>query len=105
MRLGAHSAAEREAALLKAEQDRVPATATSVVLQPSQIKVMPELFQPREFSYGLHELDTAHVNDLAKVIEINGTVDPVLVIRIKRAGWVVVDGHHSIAAYKKLGSG
>jgi adenylate kinase family enzyme len=32
-------------------------------------------------------------------------VDPVLVIRIKRTGWVVVDGHHSIAAYKKLGRG
>src|SRR5262249_36616577 len=41
--------------------------------------------------------------ELEHVIEINDEVDPILVIKLKGVGFVCVDGHHSIAAYKAKG--
>jgi hypothetical protein len=70
-----------------------------VDLYPEQIKTRPELFQPREFSFGLHGVDRDHVKRLKRAIETTGELDPPLVI--KTGGqWICVDGHHRIAAYQ-----
>jgi ParB-like nuclease domain len=78
---------------------------------PKDIKERLELFQPRRPGYGLRKLDTKHVSTLATRITRKGELDPVLVVRLETANpytgeidgheWVVVDGHHRIAAYLK----
>jgi ParB/Sulfiredoxin domain len=70
-----------------------------VKLKLGDIKVRPELFQPREFLAGLREVDPDHVNTLAQSIGIYGELDPILVIKIGD-DWVCVDGHHRLEAYK-----
>jgi hypothetical protein len=42
------------------------------------------------------------VKELATRIERKGELDPVLVVKL-RGQWVVVDGHHRLAAYRKAG--
>jgi hypothetical protein len=66
MRKPAHSAKELEDALGKAEQQlntkgRPKGKHATVELYPSEVKVRPELFQPREVSFGLRETDQDHV--------------------------------------------
>jgi hypothetical protein len=60
----------------------------------------PELFQPREFSFGLRETDQDHVKKLARIISIQGELDPIAVIKLG-AKFVCVDGHDRLAAYKE----
>jgi hypothetical protein len=72
-----------------------------VYLAPQELSVRPELFQPREFTYGVREVNKRHVEQLKREIERVGELDPILVIRLGRA-WVCVDGHHRLAAYQKL---
>lgn len=71
-----------------------------VQVRPQDIKERLELFQPRRPGYGMRKLDTRHVNELKTRIERKGELDPVLVVKLGQA-WVVVDGHHRIAAYLK----
>lgn len=71
-----------------------------VDLKPEQITMRPELFQPREFSFGIRVTDTLYVKKLSRQIKLVGELDPVLVIRLGEA-WVCVDGHHRVAAYKQ----
>jgi hypothetical protein len=78
---------------------------------PRDIRERLELFQPRRPGYGLRKLDTKHVTTLATRITRKGELDPVLVVKLQTVNpytgkvdgheWVVVDGHHRIAAYQK----
>lgn len=82
-----------------------------VEVLPKDIRTRLELFQPRRPGYGLRELDTSNVNRLAQRIKRKGELDPVVVVKLETANpytgeldgheWVVVDGHHRIAAYLK----
>jgi hypothetical protein len=82
-----------------------------VHMKPQDIRERLELFQPRRPGWGTRKLETRHVNHLATRIERKGELDPVLVVKLKTANpytgaldgheWVVVDGHHRIAAYLK----
>jgi hypothetical protein len=72
-----------------------------VNVKPANIATRLELFQPRRFSAGLREVDPKHVKDLATRIQRKGDLDPVLIIKLG-GGWVVVDGHHRLAAYLSL---
>lgn len=82
-----------------------------VDLKPQDIKQRLELFQPRRPGWGLRTLDTKHVNALVTRIKRKGEIDPPLVVKFKTINpytgkidgdeWVVVDGHHRLAAYQK----
>jgi hypothetical protein len=74
-----------------------------VYLKPTSIKMRPELFQVREFSYGLRNVDKGHVTKLERAIGTVGELDPPVVIKLGRE-WVCVDGHHRIEAYKRAAS-
>ena len=74
------------------------ADATVEVL-PSAIEICPELFQPREFSFGLRGTDKDHVKKLARFVGIQGELDPIVVIKLGKK-FVCVDGHHRLEAYK-----
>ncbi len=71
-----------------------------VNLKPSQIRVRPELFQPRNFVHGHGTIDTEWVASLAKRIGAVGELDPPVVIKLGK-DWVCVDGHHRVEAYKR----
>jgi hypothetical protein len=79
-----------------------------VQVKPKDIGACLELFQPRRPGYGTRTLETKYVNELATRITRKGELDPVTVVKLKnglkRGGheWIVVDGHHRIAAYLKL---
>jgi hypothetical protein len=82
-----------------------------VDLKPQNVKQRLELFQPRRPGWGLRTLDTNHVNALVTRIKRKGEIDPPLVVKFKTINpytgkvdgdeWVVVDGHHRLAAYQK----
>jgi ParB/Sulfiredoxin domain len=72
-----------------------------VFVSPQDIGDRLALFQPRRPGYGLRKVDAKHVNNLATRIMRKGDMDTVLVVRIGHQ-WIVVDGHHRIAAYLKL---
>jgi hypothetical protein len=107
------NAKAREEALAKAEKKLSlqghPGTKTgdvaTVSLKPNDVKAIPEIFQPREFTFGLRDTDKTHVTALKQEITIHGELHPPLVIKLKRDGWVVVEGHHRIEAYKAAGKG
>src|SRR5665213_313071 len=71
-----------------------------VPVRPQDIKERLELFQPRRPGWGTRRLDTKHVNSLATKITRKGELDPVVVVKLGQ-DWVVVDGHHRVAAYLK----
>jgi hypothetical protein len=77
----------------------------TVMLQPNKIKTMPELFQPRSPTYGGKRTDERHVKKLKQALDIYGEIDRMTVIKLTRKGFVVVDGHHSLEAYKLAGKG
>lgn len=104
MRIAAYNAKNLDEALRTAERqhtttERPKGAAASVNLTPSEIEVRPELFQPREFSFGLRATNPDHVKKLTRAISIQGELDPILVIKLGKK-WVCVDGHHRLAAYK-----
>jgi ParB-like nuclease domain len=70
-----------------------------VQLKLEQVEMRPELFQPREFSFGAKTTDTQYVKKLAGQIKLVGELDPILVIRLENT-WVCIDGHHRVQAYK-----
>jgi hypothetical protein len=72
-----------------------------VQVRPQDIGQRLELFQPRRPGWGTRELDTKHVSKLKTRIDRKGELDPVLIVKLGSA-WVVVDGHHRVAAYVKL---
>ena len=76
---------------------------TPDVLEIRQIKEMPNVFQPRFdsiwFAPGRSE---GHVADLAKIPKAGRSLDPVTVMAFGQH-WVLVDGHHRMAAYKEAG--
>jgi hypothetical protein len=93
------------AALSEAERElEQPSSAERplyVNVKPANIATRLELFQPRRFSAGLREADPKHVKDLATRITRKGDLDPILIIKLA-GSWVVVDGHHRLAAYLSL---
>ena len=101
---------EAEARLVKPED--IDGRAVYVDVKPQDIKQRLELFQPRRPGWGLRTLDTNHVNALATRIKRKGELDPPLVVKFETVNpdtgkvdgqeWVVVDGHHRLAAYQKL---
>jgi ParB-like chromosome segregation protein Spo0J len=101
MRAGAHSARELELAVVKAERQlkRPKGPNETVLLMPSEIKTRAELFQVREFSFGMRETDPDHVKTLTHNIGIHGELDPITVIKLGTK-YVIVEGHHRLAAYK-----
>ena len=107
MRGAAHNTAKAlSEAVRKAEgqlstRGRPPDNEAFVQLHPSQIKTRPELFQPREFSFGLRMTDPDHVKKLERAISINGELDPVLVIKLGKQ-FVCVDGAHRLKAYEAV---
>jgi ParB-like nuclease domain len=76
-----------------------------VLVKPNDIGEIPEIFQPREFTLGARDHDRIHVTALTQEIRNRGELDPPLVIKLKRDGWTVVEGHHRVEAYKELGRG
>jgi hypothetical protein len=101
---------EAEARLVKpADNDGRP---VYVALKPEDIKQRLELFQPRRPGWGTRELDTKYVNALATRIKRKGELDPPLVVKFETVNpytgevdgqeWVVVDGHHRLAAYQEV---
>jgi ParB-like chromosome segregation protein Spo0J len=106
MREGAFSTRQREEAALEFEQKlTLEGHTPTVQLRPNQIKTRPELFQQREFTYGLRHLNNDHVKSLTRQVHIYGELDPILVSRLKGVGWVCLAGHHRIEAYKEAGKG
>ena len=94
------TAVESAEAELKATKDRPASRQEKVLLTVDKITTRTELFQPRGFFSGLHELDMNYVrNKVGREIHIKGELDPVLVIKLGNA-WVCVDGHHRLEAYK-----
>ena len=106
LRRGKHNARALKDAVQEAEHEieRTPADPKGprkvVQLALEEIETRPVLFQPREFSFGLKDVDRDNVNKLMRQIGIGGELDPVLVVRLGGT-WVCVDGHHRLAAYKK----
>jgi len=86
--------AERQRSVSKRPADGI------VHIKPASIKMRPELFQVREFSYGLRSVDTDHVKKLERAIGISGELDAPVVIKLGKE-WVCVDGHHRIEAHKR----
>jgi hypothetical protein len=101
MRAAAHNAKALQEAVAIAEHELVnrPKGTTTVEVRPNAIQIRPELFQPREFSFGLRETDPEFVKKLARSIGIQGELDPVLIIKLGKK-FVCVDGHHRLQAYK-----
>src|SRR3974390_2635059 len=98
MRGSASNTADTLKTALEAAEARYegrPEGTTHVDLKPEQVRMRPEMFQPREFSYGAKTTDTPYVKKLAGQIKLVGELDPPLVIRIGGA-WVCIDGHHRI---------
>jgi hypothetical protein len=97
-----NTARARKEALEEAEALLVrpgPTDATELRIEPRRIRTRPVLFQPREFSYGGHNVDPEHVKKLKRAAEIaEGDLDAMLVIKLG-PDWVCVDGHHRLAAY------
>jgi ParB-like nuclease domain len=95
---------EREEALTDAESRLIREGHTpTVFLRPRQIKTMPELFQPRMLSYDGRATSEDHVKVLVDAIKIDGKIEPPpLVIKLRSKGFVIVDGHHTLAAYRKV---
>lgn len=100
MRAGT-STRDFELAVMKAEQmlKRPKGPNETVLLMPSEIRTRPELFQVREFSFGMVQTDPDHVKTLAHNISVQGELDPVTVIKLGTK-FVIVEGHHRVAAYK-----
>lgn len=99
---------EAEALLVKPETP--DGRSVYVDVKPQDIKQRLELFQPRRPGFGLHALDNRHVNTLVTRIKRKGEIDPPLVVKLMthptiQIGdgyeWIVVDGHHRLAAYRK----
>jgi hypothetical protein len=72
-----------------------------VEVHPQDIKERLELFQPRRPGWGTRTLDAQHVKRLTKRIRQKGEIEPLLVVKLG-GEWIVVDGHHRTAAYRKL---
>jgi hypothetical protein len=76
-----------------------------VWLRPNQIKTKPEVFQPRTITYGLRSTEDSHVQALIQGIRAGDTPPQPVVIKLRDEGYVVVDGHHTVAAYKGADQG
>jgi uncharacterized protein YecA (UPF0149 family) len=72
-----------------------------VDISAQSIKTRLELFQPKRPGWGTKEVDPDHVDRLIRRIKLKGELDPPLVLKLGK-DWVVVDGHHRVAAYVKL---
>lgn len=91
----AMSAKQRQAIeeLEKQAQEPQPSILPSRLLL-TDIKMIPELFQPRS---GKSE---AHIEELAKALREHKELDSILVMQVGR--WpVLIDGHHRWSAYKR----
>jgi ParB-like chromosome segregation protein Spo0J len=107
MPIGSYTPKQRMEAIAEAETrlDR-EGHKPLIWLRPNQIKTKPELFQPRTITYGLRSTEDSHVQALITAIRAGDTIKPPpLVIKLRDEGYVVVDGHHTLAAYKGADKG
>jgi hypothetical protein len=77
----------------------------AVLVKPDDLGAIPEIFQPREFTFGARDYDRTHVKALEQEARIHGELGPILVINLKSDGWIIAEGHHRVEAYKSLGRG
>jgi ParB-like chromosome segregation protein Spo0J len=105
MRFGTYTTLQREEALADAERKLDRQGHSPIAKVPvNKLKIMPKLFQPREFSPDTRKTtNSEHVKSLTRAVELFGELDPPLVIRLKHKGFVIVDGHHTLEAYQKAG--
>jgi ParB-like nuclease domain len=103
---GQYTTSQREEALEDAERrlDTKGHTPT-VELPVKKVKTLPVLFQPREFigvdaKNNRATVDEQHVKSLKRAVEIYGELEAPLVIKLD-TGFVIVDGHHTLEAYKE----
>lgn len=68
------------------------------LLPLEHLKTEPYTFQFREF-----ETTEAHVRDLMDALKAGDTLDPMTVWMRGEGDYVIVDGHHRHAAYKRFG--
>jgi ParB-like nuclease domain len=107
MPIGSYTPKQRIEAIAEAETrlDR-EGHKPDIWLRANQIKTKPELFQPRTITYGLRSTEDSHVQALITAIRAGDTIKPPpLVIKLRDGGYVVVDGHHTITAYKGADKG
>ncbi|PBC10977.1 ParB N-terminal domain-containing protein [Mesorhizobium sp. WSM3859] len=62
-----------------------------------EVKVLPDLFQPRG------GMDERHLSDLVKLLRSRKDLDPVTVLVVGDA-YVLIDGHHRHEAYQRTGN-
>jgi ParB-like nuclease domain len=74
-----------------------PTTPLPTTLRVAEIKQVPEVFQPRG-----QTLDEHHVQTLVRAIGNHRILDPVLVIQLGQAAYLI-DGHHRLEAYAVAG--
>jgi hypothetical protein len=106
MALGSYTPKQRMEAVAAAEAqlDR-EGHKLSIRLRPNQIKMKPELFQPRTITYGLRSTEDSHIQALIQGIRAGDTPPQPVVIKLRDEGYVVVDGHHTVTAYKGADQG
>lgn len=82
------------------EQSRCEPIQPPTALLHSEIRLLPEVFQPRTLLGS--EVSEVHVLDLVKAIGIqpSGILDPIAVWW-SGDGWILVDGHHRYEAYRR----
>jgi hypothetical protein len=79
---------------------------TPNTIYPSEIKLAPDIFQPRIIGGAMGE-DEGHVRELQRGLRAKGKgglLEAILVIRIGKNTYCV-DGHHRLAAYCRQGTG
>lgn len=69
---------------------------------PEELPIEAFTLKPALFQARGEEEDEAHIESLKRAIKINGSLDPVMVIQAGKQT-VVIDGHHRLEAYKRLG--
>lgn len=69
----------------------------------AKLQVCPKAFQMRHVSPKTRTgvSDPTHVTKLAERLDREGTLDPILVLPISYKRYVIIDGFHRAAAYKR----
>ena len=120
-----HTTQAAEIALAAAERRLIRPGQEDVIeleLRVQDIQTWPTLFQPRIFWGGARETDTQFADKLKRRKSIVEELDPVVVLKLgadtehvtwmdieagkvtedtPAAGWVIVDGHHRLEAYRR----
>lgn len=90
---------ELEAAIERVRRDKVEKP-SRVALE--RVAVAPPGILQHRRPYPGDTMPQQHIRSLAQLLERSVELDPILVVRADDV-WVVVDGHHRVAAYEKAG--